>query len=535
MMNFNGLLIGKVIILICIASWLGSPLAPAYANAFVATITVTTLADELTANSQCSLREAIQSANTDSAVGGCPAGSGDDRILLPNGILLLTLAGANEDNNGTGDLDIRSNLTLSGLGTAATVINGNQLDRVLQIHPGVTVTAEHLTITNGKSPAGAASSSGRGEDGAPGGGILNGGNLTLRSVVVRNNRTGDGGASGFGSVTAANGGPGGGIFTSGVLTMIFVQVSDNGTGQGSNGGTEASAGDGGDGGGIANAGTLTIIDSWVDGNHTGGSGGVFTRRAMKGGNGGGLFNVGTALVTASTISKNYTDAGSTAAFPPGAIGASAGLGGGLYNTGVFTATNSTISGNRTANGTSHVCPKCGAGIGGDGGGIYNLGTVALQHATVVDNVTGDGGASFSGKARGGDGGGIFSEGKTNLQSTILAANVAARNGADCSATLTSLGFNLVQDVTACVFHGNEVGNVLNQAPRLLPLADNGGATNTHALLHGSPAIDAGSCADAISGGAVTTDQRGIVRPQMRSCDIGAYEALPFLFLPIIRR
>lgn len=535
MMNSNGLLVGSVITLISIATWLGSPLAVAYANVSIVTITVTTVVDELTANNQCSLREAIQAANTDSAVGGCPAGSGDDRILLPGGVLLLTLAGANEDNNGTGDLDIRSNLTLSGLGAATTIIDGNQLDRVLQIHPGATVTVEHLTITNGQSPAGAASSSGRGEDGAAGGGILNAGNLTLRSVIVHNNRTGDGGANGFGSVTAANGGPGGGLFNSGALSLIFVQVSDNGTGQGSNGGNEASAGDGGDGGGIANTGTLTISDSWIDGNHTGQSGGGFTRRAMKGGNGGGLFNAGTVLVTASTISKNYTDAGPNAPYPPGNVGASAGLGGGLYNTGVFTATNSTISENRTADGRSNLCGKCGAGIGGDGGGIYNLGTVTLQHATVVNNVAGDGGAMLSGKARGGDGGGIFSEGKTNLQSTILAANVTARNGPDCSATLTSFGFNLVQSTDACLFHGNEIGNLLHLAPMVLPLANYGGATSTHALLPGSSAVDAGSCADAISGGALLVDQRGVSRPQMRGCDIGAYEALPFLFLPIARR
>lgn len=528
MMNSNSLPIDRIVLLICITAWLGGSSSPVYAIAPGATITVTTVVDEVVANSQCSLREAIQGANTDSAVGGCLAGSGDDRLLLPAGVLALTLTGANEDDNGTGDLDLRANVTLSGLGAASTIIDGKQLDRVFHIHPGATVTLEHLTITNGQSPAGAASTTGRGEDGAPGGGILNSGNLTLRSVVVRNNRTGDGGASGFGTGAATNGGSGGGIFTSGALTMILVQIRDNVTGKGSDGGTETSAGDGGDGGGVANTGTLTITDSWLDGNRTGPSGGIFTRRVMKGGNGGALFNAGTAVVTASTISKNYTDAGAAAAFPPGGIGASAGLGGGLYNTGVFTATNSTISENRTANGTDHVCPKCGAGIGGDGGGIYNLGTVTLQHATVVNNVTGDGGASFSSRARGGDGGGIFSEGKTNLRSTILAANGAARNGADCSATLTSLGFNLIQDVTSCVFHGNEVGNVLNQAPKLLPLAANGGATPTHALLHGSPAVDGGSCA-------ANVDQRGITRPQMNSCDIGAYEALPFLFMPIIRR
>ncbi len=60
-------------------------------------------------------------------------------------------------------------------------------------------------------------------------------------------------------------------------------------------------------------------------------------------------------------------------------------------------------------------------------------------------------------------------------------------------------------------------------PRLGPLADNGGPTETHALLDFSPAIDAGgdiTCADV--GG---VDQRNVPRPQGAGCDIGAYEAV----------
>ena len=51
-----------------------------------------------------------------------------------------------------------------------------------------------------------------------------------------------------------------------------------------------------------------------------------------------------------------------------------------------------------------------------------------------------------------------------------------------------------------------------------PLADNGGPTKTHALLEGSPAIDAGD--DEI---APDTDQRGVNRPRGSSSDIGAFE------------
>lgn len=60
-------------------------------------ITVTTEADELNANGDCSLREAITAANTDLAEGACPAGSGDDVIELPAGTYKITRAGALDD------------------------------------------------------------------------------------------------------------------------------------------------------------------------------------------------------------------------------------------------------------------------------------------------------------------------------------------------------------------------------------------------------------------------------------------------------
>jgi hypothetical protein len=68
---------------------------------------------------------------------------------------------------------------------------------------------------------------------------------------------------------------------------------------------------------------------------------------------------------------------------------------------------------------------------------------------------------------------------------------------------------------SCVLIGP--GDLPGVAPLLGPLANNGGPTDTHALLAGSPAIDAGGiCAP--------TDQRGVTRPQGPACDIGAFEA-----------
>jgi hypothetical protein len=69
----------------------------------------------------------------------------------------------------------------------------------------------------------------------------------------------------------------------------------------------------------------------------------------------------------------------------------------------------------------------------------------------------------------------------------------------------------------------------NTNPQLSPLSDNSGPTKTHALLAGSPAINAVLLADCSDvSGPIATDQRGIVRPQGGACDVGAFEFVPTL-------
>ncbi len=82
---------------------------------------------------------------------------------------------------------------------------------------------------------------------------------------------------------------------------------------------------------------------------------------------------------------------------------------------------------------------------------------------------------------------------------------------------TSEGYNLIGAMGPNVII-NGPGDITGVSdPKIGPLADNGGDTLTHALLPGSPAIDAGGDCDE------PFDQRGVKRPQGIACDIGGYE------------
>jgi len=106
MQNLFGFLLAAVV---CIA---GMPAAT-----HATTIAVTTTDDEINADGDCSLREAIKAANTNAAVDACAAGQSDqvDTITVPAGTYTLALAG-NDDNDAVGDLDIRDDVTITGPG-----------------------------------------------------------------------------------------------------------------------------------------------------------------------------------------------------------------------------------------------------------------------------------------------------------------------------------------------------------------------------------------------------------------------------------
>jgi CSLREA domain-containing protein len=109
-------------------------------------------------------------------------------------------------------------------------------------------------------------------------------------------------------------------------------------------------------------------------------------------------------------------------------------------------------------------------------------------------------------------------------------SILAGNGSECAGDLnngklTSRGYNLFQTLTGCTVAGDTTGNVVGFPAALGPLAGNGGATATHALLGTSLAQNAGNPAAPGSGGDTceAADQRGVVRPVGGRCDMGAYE------------
>jgi CSLREA domain-containing protein len=186
-------------------------------------------------------------------------------------------------------------------------------------------------------------------------------------------------------------------------------------------------------------------------------------------------------------------------------------GGGICTTnGTATISNSTISGNTAAD--------SGGGIFQFGGaGTFTLNNVTLTHNTSDSNGAGNG-----------KGGGIYSDLSISLSNSIVAGNTDNSGaGPDCTgaATFNLTGYSLVQTTTGCTLGGDLSLSIQGKDPLLGPLQNNGGPTQTHALLDGSPAIDTGNPATPGTGGITceAKDQRGVTRPQFKACDMGAFE------------
>lgn len=238
-------------------------------------------------------------------------------------------------------------------------------------------------------------------------------------------------------------------------------------------------------GGISSAGNLTITDSVVSDNLSG--------------FGGGIINSGTLTVERCAIAGNSGTAN-----------------GGVANFGTATIVNTTISGNSTL----------------QGGGIYSSGTLTVTNSTITNNHAG------TNIVLGGSGINIAG-GTATVNNTIIAANYRSNDGTqdDILGTITVANNDLVGNAAFAggVTHGvngSIVGNggvgIINIASVIeTTLANNGGPTQTHALVAGSPARDAGNNALAINGDnmPLINDQRGTGFPRIvgGTVDIGAYE------------
>lgn len=408
---------------------------------------------------------------------------------------------------GTAAIAIDKSVTLRGAGAAVTTLTNTAGLNAIRLPggTGATVTLENMAIANNASSA-----------------IYNDATLRINNSSLRNNTAAQGGAlynDSQGRLTLTNtqiqgntsNSIGGGIYNLGSLTLLTSDIASNRAS--SDGGGIYSGGNGtlslqnstvqgnianGNGGGIFNSGFLWTDTSTVANNTASGGlgGGVYTNgpasltnttldRNQANDSGGGIYNGGVLSLVRSTLSNNIAN------LDAGVLGD----GGGLYNSNVATITNSTISANRVINGS--------------GGGIYSSDNLTLSHSTLTLNIAD------------GQGGGIRNTGTATISNTIVANNGAATHQ-DVSGLFNSQGNNLVGVVDGGFGFGS--GPLIGTAarpinPGLGPLADNGGPTRTHALLPGSPALNAGNATNPPA-----TDQRGFARVLQGFLDIGAIES-----------
>ncbi|BAZ32182.1 filamentous hemagglutinin outer membrane protein [Cylindrospermum sp. NIES-4074] len=373
---------------------------------------------------------------------------------------------------------INKPLTLNGAGASNTKIDGENKYGVFEISgTGGIVTLNDLAIINGNATD------------SNGGGISQSSDtLNINNVIFSGNSTVFAGESG---------GKGGAIYQSGGTLNID--------------GSTFTSNSADSGGGIYNSfGTTNIANSTFNSGNsatsnggaihlTGGDGGrVFVSNSTfsdnsASNNGGAIYNSsGDVVVIASTFSNNSANSS----------------GGGFYNSfGNVSVINSTFGANSATN----------------GGGFY-----AYGGAVNVNSST------FSLNSASGNGGGIYRDivGATvTLKNTIVAGNTSPNNPDVFGSLDAASSYNLIGDGTGTGIsngiNGNQVGTTRALIdPKLSVLGDYGGSTQTFALLPGSPAIDTG-----ITDQDITTDQRGISRPQGTTSDIGAFELLGYSLLP----
>jgi len=363
-------------------------------------------------------------------------------------------------------LAVTKSVTISGPCADQLSIAGIQGQSVFFVAAIATISG--LTIRNGQD------------------GIDNVGILTVRNCVIRDNSS-----DGISNVTGTS------------LTVVSSNVSDN---DGSGIGINVS-----DGGASA-----TIVNTTVSGNS---AGGIMTSA---------FFGGAAVTVTDSTISSNFGYGGIygvlslTVANSTISNNSSGGTGGGIFAFQNVSIVNSTISGNTGTSGGGIYCigsqdssivnsTISGNSAGTSGGGIYNfVSFLQVANSTISGNSAGSGGGIYN------DGDDLVEISNTILNAGALGANIFNSGGA-----VTSLGYNLSSDDGGGYLTGP--GDQINTDPLLGPLQNNGGLTFTHALLPGSPAIDAG---DPNFHPPPFNDQRGCPRVSNGRIDVGSLERQP---------
>ena len=528
----------------------GSVVVGADSPVSAATITVNTTADP-GASGTCSLREAVAAANTDTAVGGCAAGSGADVIELPVGTVTLA----------TGVILVTSPVSITGTGMTGSVIDGNGAARIFSATAGAPLTFTDLTMQNtGPGGAGVESDAsvtlvrtrmtavsgalfGSGilttgdvsltasqidnASGTSGVAIVSlGGAVTLSGSTIADNAgdsSGAGAVYGQLSVTVADstfannsGGDGGAILTPGMVVVTSSTFTSN---------------VGVRGGAIAAAGTISVADSSFVGNRaqSGGGGALLSYQSAVTVDA-SLFRGNTALEAASGIGGAIAASGQVTISDSEFDANQATYGGAVYATRV-SATRSTFSANQGDYGSA-----IGAALAGPGDGVVNVTSSTFDSNVAANAAPNVGGAIYAdgpgstvqlstfaanSAVAGAD---IFVE---NAGTISLAGNIfaATASGSNCAGAVTSLGANVAEEVVdSCALNGP--GDLPATSVQLGPLQLNApGATPTRALPAGSPAIDLVETSICPTNAEV--DQRGVVRADGSAtgprCDAGAYE------------
>jgi len=259
---------------------------------------------------------------------------------------------------------------------------------------------------------------------------------------------------------------GGGLYVAGSLTLVESRIIGN-----------SAAGDSlVEGGGVAVSGAFEMYSSTIEGNSA--------IAASVFGDGGGVYALSDVLIDSSTISGNTSDGAGGAAF--------------IGNEGAASLAiqNSTISGNQ----------------GGSVGGIFALqAPITIASSTIAFNTaTLDTGT-----------GGLAVYNTSTLESTIVANNIGLDVAQQCLSPPCGLSIDGANDLIMTANLPVPV-DTLSDDPALLPLANNGGVTATHALPTASAAIDHGNAVGS-GGGGLSVDQRGYPRDVGAAPDIGAFE------------